>query len=73
MERKLEKNYNLANQIADDRAKADKLERQLILDRAEATRKFNELREKAADKENVSIEDRIAALKEAGRIEDEIT
>ena len=67
------KELELANKIADDRAKADKLERQLILDRAEATRKFNELREKAADKENVSIEDRIAALKEAGRIEDEIT
>ncbi len=66
------KELQLANQIADDRAKADKLERQLIIDRAEATRKFNELREKAADKENVSIEDRIAALKEAGRIEDEI-
>ena len=29
--------------------------------------------DQAADKENVSIEDRIAALKEAGRIEDEIT
>lgn len=67
------KELQLANQIADERAKADKLERQLILDRAEATRKFNELREKAADKENVSIEDRIAALKEAGRIEEEIT
>ena len=49
------------------------MERDLIIERAEATRKFNELREKAADKENVFIEDRIAALKEAGRIEDEIT
>ena len=67
------KELELAGKIADERAKADKLERQLILDRAEATRKFNELREKAADKENVSIEDRIAALKEAGRIEEEIT
>ena len=67
------KELQLANQIADERAKADKLDRQLLIDRAEATRKFNELREKAADKENVSIEDRIAALKEAGRIEDEIT
>ena len=67
------KELQLANQIADERARADKLDRQLLLDRAEATRKFNELREKAADKENVSIEDRIAALKEAGRIEDEIT
>jgi hypothetical protein len=67
------KELDIANKIADERARADKLDRQLLLDRAEATRKFNELREKAADKENVSIEDRIAALKEAGRIEDEIT
>ena len=67
------KEIETAGEIADMRAKADKLERKLLIDRAEATRKFNELREKAADKENVSIEDRIAALKEAGRIEEEIT
>jgi len=67
------KEIKTAGKIADMRAKADKLERQLIIDRAEATRKFNELREKAADKENVSIQDRIEALKEAGRIEEEIT
>ena len=68
-----EKEIKKAGQLADARAKADLLERQLQIDRAEATRKFNELREIAADKENVSIEDRIAALKEAGRIEEEIT
>ena len=68
-----EKEAEIAGRIADRRAEADKVDRQLLIDRAEATRKFNELREKAADKENVSIEDRIAALKEAGRIEDEIT
>lgn len=67
------KEIQIAGELADARAKADKMERDLIVERAEATRKFNELREKAADKENVSIEDRIAALKEAGRIEDEIT
>jgi len=67
------KEIKKAGELADARADADKLERQLLIDRAEATRKFNELREKAADKENVSIEDRIAALKEAGKIEDEIT
>ena len=67
------KEIALAGELADKRADADKLERQLLIDRAEATRKFNELREKAADKENVSIEDRIDALKEAGRIEEEIT
>lgn len=67
------KEIEIAGELADARAKADKMERDLIIERAEATRKFNELREKAADKENVSIEDRIAALREAGRIEDEIT
>ena len=67
------KEIKIAGELADKRAEADKLERQLLIDRAEATRKFNELREKAADKENVSIEDRIEALKEAGRIEAEIT
>nr|BAR34821.1 Chromosome segregation ATPases (Smc) [uncultured Mediterranean phage uvMED] len=67
------KEIAIAGELADRRAKADLLERKLLVDRAEATRKFNELREKAADKENVSIEDRIAALKEAGRIEEEIT
>jgi len=67
------KEIAIAGDLADRRAKADKLERKLITERAEATRKFNELREKAADKENVSIEDRIEALKEAGRIEEEIT
>ena len=71
--KELNEEAKIAGQIADKRAKADKLERKLLIDRAEATRKFNELREKAADKENVSIEDRIAALKEAGRIEEEIT
>jgi hypothetical protein len=67
------KEIKIAGELADARAKADIMERDLITERAEATRKFNELREKAADKENVSIEDRIEALREAGRIEDEIT
>ena len=67
------KEIELAGKLSDKRAKANKLERQLLVDRAKADRKFNELREKAADKENVSIQERIAALKEAGRIEEEIT
>lgn len=61
-----------AKQIADQRAAADKAERQLLIDRAEANRKIAELREKAADKENVSVEERLEALREAGRINDEI-
>ena len=63
----------ISNELSDRRAKADKIERQLIIDRAEATRKFNELRERAADKENVSVDERIRLLKEAGAIEEAIT
>ena len=63
----------IAGQIADQRAKADKLERGLIVERAEADRKVAELREKAADKDKVSAKDRIKALEEAGRISEEIT
>ena len=62
----------VAAQIADQRAKADIKERQLLLDRAEANRKIAELREIAADKENVSVNERLDALREAGRVNDEI-
>lgn len=67
------KEIEIAGELADMRAKADKQERELITARAEANRRVAELREKAADKENVSVQDRIAAIKEAGRIEEEIT
>lgn len=62
----------IAADIADQRAKADKIERKLIVERAEATRKVNELREKAARREDFSSEQRIEFLKEAGRVEEEI-
>lgn len=67
------KEIEIAGQLADMRAKADKAERQLILDRAEANRRVAELREIAANKESVSVEERIEAIKEAGRVEEEIT
>ena len=67
------KEIKIAGELADMRAKADKEERQLLLERAEADRKVAELREIAADKENVSVEKRIEAIKEAGRIAEEIT
>ena len=57
-----------AGRIADKRAKADKLARDLTVQRAEADRKIAELREKAADKENVTAAERIKLLKEAGAI-----
>ena len=67
------KEGKIASNIADQRAKADKLERQLIVDRAEANRKRAELLEQAVDKENFTVEQRIAFLEEAGRLEEEIT
>ena len=71
--KELKEEARIAGQIADQRAIADKLERGLIVERAEADRKVAELREKAADKDKVSAKDRIAALEEAGRISEEIT
>jgi chromosome segregation ATPase len=63
----------IAGQIADKRAKADKIERKNIVDRAEANRKRAELLEKAANKEKFTAQERIEFLKEAGRLEEEIT
>ena len=63
----------IAGQIADDRAKADKLERSLIVQRAKADRDIADLREKAINRELYSTKERIAFLEEAQRIEDAIT
>ena len=67
------KEGKIAAQIADQRAKAEKLDRQLLVDRAKANRDRAELLEKAVDKEKFTTSERIEFLKEAGRIEDEIT
>ena len=63
----------IAGIIADQRAKSDKLDRQIIVDRAIANRERAKLLEQAIDKEKFSAKERIEFLKEAGRIEDEIT
>jgi len=63
----------IAGQIADKRAKADKIERKNIVARAEANRKRAELLEKAVNKEKFTAQERIEFLKEAGRLEEEIT
>jgi len=63
----------IAGQIADQRAKADKLDRQLIVDRAKANRDRADLLEKAVDKEKFTVSERIEFLKEAGQLEEEIT
>ena len=66
------KDADNAAKIADKRAKADKLARDLTVERAEADRKIAELREKAADKENVTAAERIELLKEAGAISQDL-
>ena len=63
----------IAGQIADQRAKADKLDRQILVDRAKANRDRADLLEKAVDKEKFTVEERIQFLKDAGELEDEIT
>ena len=62
-----------AGKIADQRAEADKLDRKLITERAEANRKRAELLEKSVNKEKFSTKERIEFLKEAGKIEEDIT
>ena len=67
------KEGNAAGVIADQRAKADKLDRQLLVERAEANRARAELLDKVAQKETFTAAERIAFLTEAARLEDEIT
>ena len=69
----LKEEAKIAGQIADQRAKADKLDRKLIIERAEANRKRAELLDKAAQKELFTAKERIDFLTEAGKIEDDIT
>ena len=63
----------IAARIADQRAKADKQERELLVARAEANRQRAELLEKAVNKEKYTTEQRSGFLQEAARIEQEIT
>lgn len=59
--------------LADQQAELTKIERQLTVDRAEANRKRASLLEKSADRENFTAKERIKFLKEAAKIDEEIT
>ena len=67
------KEIKVAGDLANARARADKLERALLVDRAEADRKRAELLEKAVDRENFTTQQRIKFLEEAGKLEEQIT
>lgn len=69
----LQREAVIAGQIADKRAAADKKERALMVERAEANRTRADLLEKAVNKELYTAEERIAFLEQAGQLEDEIT
>jgi hypothetical protein len=69
----LQREALIAGQIADKRAKADKVERSLIVERAKANRDRAELLEKAVNKELFTAQERIEFLEQAGKLEDEIT
>lgn len=68
-----EREIKLQGELADKQADLVKLERDLVVQRAEANRKRADLLEKAADKENFTASQRIQFLKEAGKVDEEIT
>ena len=67
------KEIKTAGELADARAKADKIERQLLVDRARADRERADLLEKAVDKTQFELEERIGFLQAASDLEEEIT
>ena len=67
------KEAQIAQQIADQRAKADVTERNLIVQRAEGDRKIAELREKSVQRDIYTTSQRIKMLKDAQAIENNLT
>ena len=61
-----------AAKVADDRAKADKIERDLIIDKAKAENEIAELRLIAKQQNKFSAKEREDALIKAGEIQDEL-
>jgi len=66
------KEGRIAADIADKRAKADKIERALIVERAKADQNIAELRFKSEQRDKFNATERIAFLKEASLISEEI-
>jgi len=67
------KEIKIAGDLADARARADKIERRLIVDRAKADKERADLLEKAVDKDKFTTEERIKFLEDASKLEEEIT
>jgi hypothetical protein len=69
----IKEDIKAAGELSDAIAKADKIDRKLIVERQKANAKVNELRTKAYNTEKYNAEERIKFLEEAITIEDGIT
>jgi len=67
------KEIAIVSELADATARGDKIQRQLLVDRAKADRDRADLLEKAVDREKFTTQERIAFLKEASALDEEIT
>jgi hypothetical protein len=67
------KEIALAGELADKIADANKLERELLIERAKTNVEINKLKTKAAEVDKFTAEQRIAFLEKAAALEDEIT
>tara|TARA_R100000742_G_C4276950_1_gene98406 strand:- start:433 stop:2085 length:1653 start_codon:yes stop_codon:yes gene_type:complete len=68
-----EKELAIVSKLADETARGDKIQRQLLVDRAKADRDRADLLEKAVDREKFTTQERIGFLKEASALDEEIT
>lgn len=71
--KELEEEGKIAAKIADNRAKADKIERKNTVERAKADREIADLRFKAEQRDKFSVTERIKFLEEASALEEKIT
>tara|TARA_R110000782_G_scaffold72132_3_gene144469 strand:+ start:308 stop:2227 length:1920 start_codon:yes stop_codon:yes gene_type:complete len=71
--KKLEEEARIQAKIEDDRAKATKIERQNVVDRANADRDIADLRFKAEQRDKFAVSERIKFLEEASALEEKIT
>jgi hypothetical protein len=67
------KEIKIAGELADATARGDKIQRQLLVDRAKADRDRADLLEKAVNREDFTTKQRIGFLKEASALDEEIT
>ena len=69
----IKEDVDAATELSDAIAKADKIDRKLLVERQKVNTRVNELRTKAYNTEKFNAEERIAFLEEAITIEDGIT